>query len=54
MKTLKEVYDEIRLTWLDNLFQLLEVIRIFKDLMIDLQIVPIKLFAYFIIQGPDS
>ena len=37
MNTLKEVYEEISLTWLDNVFQLFKaVIVIFTDLILDL------------------
>ena len=47
MKTLKEVYEEMSLTWLDNLFQLFKAINItfndFSHFMLDLQMVPTKL-----------
>ena len=35
----KEVYEEMSLTWLGNLFQLFKATITFKDLMLDLQMV---------------
>ena len=53
MKILQEVYEEMSLTWLGNLFLLFKATIItFTDLRLDLQRVPTKLFVCLILQGP--
>ena len=49
METLKEECEEMSLTWLDNLFPTKAIIITFKDLMLDLQIVPTKLSLFLIL-----